>query len=94
MFAEEVVARPLLDSRFVGDRFAMLASEIRCADARPAEGVRATSAALVMITAINEFRHAPRERSSAWLMLIGAALPLLRQETFEAMNDERERRER
>jgi hypothetical protein len=94
VFAEEVVARPLLDSRFVGDRFTALDGEVRVADRRPAEGVRATSAAIIMVTAINEFRHASRDRAPGWLMLVGTALPLLRQEAFDAFSDEKERRER
>lgn len=89
VLAEEVTARPLLDHRLVDARFSALAAEVRAAEARPAEGVRATAAALVMITAINEFRFAARDGAPMWLMLVGATLPLLRRDAFAAFEDEK-----
>lgn len=93
VLTEELLARPLLDPRSVAGRFAAIAADVRAAEARPAEGIRTTSAALVTVTAIEEYRHAASDRASMWLMLIGATLPLLRAAAFDALNEERQRRD-
>lgn len=93
VLAEELTARPLADPQRTGDCLHWLAAEVRAADTRPVEGLRLTSAALVMVTAIFEYRHAPADRAPMWLMLIGATLPLLRQAAFDAFTEERECRQ-
>lgn len=89
--AEDLVMR----SRFGTDpgKFSELAAEIRAADARPAEGERTTCAAMVTVTAIEAFRAASADAARPWLMLIGAALPLLRTDAWIAFNQEKAARE-
>lgn len=88
--AEEVVTRPrLVDQSF---KFSALGSEVRYADALPAEGVRTTRAAMVMVIALEEFRNGDREPGSPWLMMAGATLPLLRGEAWAATKNEKEAR--
>jgi hypothetical protein len=86
--AEDLIRRPQLPSSLPAT-FAHLASEIRRIDAQPAEDVRVTAAALVMIIAIEKFYEGPHEKTSPWLMLAGATLPLLRTEAWLALNAER-----
>lgn len=87
--AEDLVRRPQQSwSALTSTGFADLATEIRAADARPAEGVRSTRAAVIMITAI-EARADSFADDLSWQMLIGAALPLLRREAWQALNSER-----
>jgi hypothetical protein len=90
-FAEGVVTRPRSNHEYAG-AFVVLASEVRYADTLPAEGVRTTRAAMVMVIAIEEFRQSGQEAGSRWLMLAGATLPLLRGEAWLAMNNEKEAR--
>ena len=56
-FAEEVITRPAMHHYgfAIDTRFAALAAEVRHADARPAEGVRTTRAAVVMVTVLEQF---------------------------------------
>lgn len=89
-FAEGVVARPRSDHGYA-DHFAALAGEVRHADALPAENIRTTRAAMVIVIAIEEFRR-DAEPGSRWLMLVGTALPLLRSEAWIAMNNEKQAR--
>ncbi len=72
-----------------GDLFANLAAEVRHAEARPAEGIRTTRAAVVMINALEGFRETGGERGSPWLMLAGTTLPMLRVEAWIAFNNEK-----
>jgi len=69
--------------------FAALAAEIRDWERRPAEGVRCTRAALVMLHAIEGYFETGGEKGNPWLMLAGATLPLLRVDAWLALNDER-----
>jgi hypothetical protein len=87
--AEDVIRRPVHVPGQLPASFAELAAEIRHADARPAEAVRTTRAAIVMLIAIEEFFAGPRSECSPWLMLAGASLPLLRVEAWQALNNER-----
>ncbi|MBR1150124.1 hypothetical protein JQ575_05620 [Bradyrhizobium sp. JYMT SZCCT0428] len=94
-FAEETVTRPnRYSGHALGARFGELAAEIRGADARPAEAVRTTRAAMVMVYALEGFyagepEAGSRSLESPWLMLAGAALPLLRVEAWIAFNNEK-----
>lgn len=92
VLVEEVITRPMSDNPFAGETFAVLSDEVRRADARPAEDVRTTRAALMMITAIEAFRSGERDASSPWLMVIGAVLPLLRGDAFVALRQERQQK--
>ena len=93
VLAEEVITRPNIDRFAFGERLADLAQAVRHAAARPAEDIRTTSAALVMITALEEYRYAhPGIDTSRWLMLAGCALPLLRADAFTAFVNEREQK--
>ena len=69
--------------------FAELASEIRRIDALPSEGIRATRAGVIMVTAIEAF-FAEANGLHHWQMLIGATLPLLRREAFQALANEKD----
>jgi hypothetical protein len=96
-FAEETIARPAKHARYLSgfseaERFAALASEVRAADARPAEGVRATGAAMIMVFAIEAFFASDREPTSQWLGVAGVTLPLLRAEAWIARRNEQEAR--
>lgn len=71
---------------------AQLAAEIRDWDRRPAEGIRCTRAAMVMLHALEGYLETGGERGNPWLMLAGATLPLLRVDAWNAMNAERETR--
>lgn len=92
-FAEEVITRPAKHARHVGafsdaERFAFLASEVRAADARPADGLRTTYAAMAMVAALEGFFAGDREPTSQWLGLAGNSLPLLRADAWAAKRNE------
>lgn len=72
-----------------GSHFALLASEVRQAEVRPAEDVRTTRAAVIMVLALEEFAAGPMDTGSPWLMLAGNVLPLLRVDAWRAMNQEK-----
>src|ERR1700682_2453504 len=92
--AEETITRPSKHYGFTPDQhFTGLATEVRRADALPAEGVRTTRAALVMVIALEEFFAGDREPTSQMLMLAGATLPWLRGEAWAARKNEKEARE-
>lgn len=94
-FAEDIVTRPnRYTARAMDSRFGELAAEIRQADARPAEAVRTTRAAMVMVTVLEGFyagesEAGSRSLESPWLMLAGTALPLLRVDAWLAFNNEK-----
>lgn len=90
-FAEETIARPAKHFGFSVDQlFTTVSAEIRRADALPAEGIRTTRAALIMIIALDEFFGSDREATSPWLMVAGTVLPLLRAEAWRARRNEQE----
>lgn len=91
VFAEGVITRPNGNHPYT-ECFDAIASEIRHADALPAESVRTTRAAMVTVIAIEEFRRDGGEPGSRWLMLAGAALPMLRTEAWLALKNEKEAR--
>ncbi len=81
-----------LGGDIVSDKFGTLAAEVREADARPAEAVRTTRAAMMMVFCLEGFREtggAARDLENQWLMLAGAVLPLLRVEAWMAFNNEK-----
>jgi hypothetical protein len=90
-FAEETITRPTRSYGFaVDERFVELAAEVRHADSLPAEGIRTTRMALIMVIAIEEFYGGERIATSQLLMLAGATLPLLRAEAWVAARNEKE----
>jgi hypothetical protein len=89
-FTEEVIAKRPSGSLAGIDRFAALAAEVREADAKPSIGERATSAAIVIVTALEEFKGSERDMQSPWLMVVGATLPLLRAGAWLALKNEKE----
>lgn len=97
VLAEDSVTRP---SRYVAGsalyaRLAAIAGEVREAEARPAENIRTTTAAMIMVMALEEFYAAGAANenlSNPWLMLAGATLPLLRVDAWRAFNNEKQAR--
>lgn len=94
-FAEEIVTRPMTSYAGgfgIAERFALLARDVRHADARPAEGARVTNAAMIMVIALERYFEGDREKTSPWLMVAGTTLPLLRAEAWVAHRQEKEAR--
>lgn len=91
--AEDIIRRPTTLPGALPPAFGELAEEVRRADIRPAEDVRTTRAAMVMVIAIEGFFASPRAETSPWLMLAGCTLPLLRTEAWLAFNQAREMRD-
>jgi hypothetical protein len=96
VLAEQTVTKP---SRYLRpadvEAFAAIAVEVREAEARPAEDVRTTRAAVMMVNAIEEFLasgQGSENLSNPWLMLAGATLPLLRVDAWRAFNNEKQAR--
>jgi hypothetical protein len=87
-FTEEVLRGPQMHPK-APQSFAELAAEIAARHAQPAEGVRATRAGVIMVTALDGFFA---DQDDSWLMLAGATLPLLRREAWTALVGEREAR--
>lgn len=95
VLSEEVVTRPqsALQSPHVQGRVANLGVEVREADQRIYEGEPTTAAAVVMVTALEQFlTHRGQDLGAHWLSVAGVMLPLLRAETFKAISNEREAR--
>lgn len=93
VLAEQVVTRPQ-SARSEIIRRAELLAEVRHADARPAEGIRTTRAALVMVIVLEELLGGIGDGQAelGWLIIAGAMLPQLRAEAFKALRNEREQR--
>jgi hypothetical protein len=91
LMAEDVIRRPNQLLARLPAAFEELAAEIRHADQKPAESVRTTRAAVIMVTAIEAFFVEPKT-DHHWQMVIGAMLPLLRIDAFRAFENEREAR--
>ena len=91
ILAQQVISAPRLNN-YQG--LAEIAAEVRRADALPAEYVRSTRAALMLVMAIEEHRHCnanrSRELEPQWLMIVGVLLPLVRAECWTAVTNERE----
>lgn len=90
VLTERVVTRPNFDRAAIRQQLADIASEVRAADARPAEDERVTQAAMVMIISLEQLRdEADRAALSPWSMIAGAMLPLLRDDAYTALQQER-----
>jgi hypothetical protein len=95
--AEQVVTKPARypGSSLSAQAFAAIAADVREADARPAENIRTTTAAMIMVLALEEFHGAgatSENLSNPWLMIAGATLPLLRVDAWRAFNNEKQAR--
>ena len=86
--ANDTITRRGVHTMF-GSHFALLADEVRKAEARPCENVRTTRAAMIMVFALEGFAEGPQDAGSPWLMLAGATLPMLRVDAWLAVNQEK-----
>jgi hypothetical protein len=91
-YAAGLVARPRYSAPGIGGDLGAMAAAVREADRRPAEGVRTTRAAMIMINAIEAYHATDRESGAHWLMIVGVTLPVLRDEAWQALSNEREAR--
>ncbi len=89
VLAEEVIIRPNMADPRLSTRARDLAAEVRHLDGRPAEGIRCTSAAMIMVIAIEQMRAVSPIPVAQWQMIAGASLPLLRDAAFVAFQEER-----
>jgi len=91
VLAEEAITRPraFYDPRFQA-RFSHAAAEVRKVDAQPAEAVRTTHAAMIVVSAIEAGIGSPAP--TPWRMLIGASLDLLRAAAYQQLINQREAR--
>lgn len=91
MVVEETLTRPARYQSIARDpAFPVLAAEIRKVDAQPADQVRCTRAAMATIHLLEAFYASDAlEATSPWLSAIGAVLPLLRGDAFQALRNER-----
>jgi len=87
--AEDIVLRPALLAAKPPETFYALCEEIRRYEALPAEGERATRAAMVMMPAIEAF-FADTKADHHWQMVVGSLLPPLRKDAYQALQNERE----
>jgi hypothetical protein len=91
VFAEQVITRPAMVPNLANNgMLPTLAREVKYADALPAESVRTTRAAMVMIIVLEEFFAGDCEPDERALMLAGATLPWLRGEAWVARRNEKE----
>ncbi|MBR0855641.1 hypothetical protein [Bradyrhizobium liaoningense] len=90
-FTEELLTKPARHHGMATDtRFAVLAQEIRDADRRPAEGIRAMGSGIAIVACIEAFFAGEMDPGSRWLAAIGALLPILRSEAWQALRTEKE----
>ncbi|WP_025036112.1 hypothetical protein [Bradyrhizobium sp. DOA9] len=90
-FTEEVLTRPARHHGLAADtRFAVLAQEVRAASSRPAEGIRCTHAAAAIVECCEAFFGGEMDPGSRWLAALGALLPILRTEAWQALRNERD----
>jgi hypothetical protein len=89
VIVEGIVRAPTMS---IPRTFDGLAAEIRHAHGLPAEGIRCTHSAAAVLELIEGLRTDLGIDEAPWLMLIGAALPLLRTEAYQQMLNEREAR--
>lgn len=93
VLTEEVITRPQGGqlSPAAMEKVARLSVDVREADKAIYEGEPATSAACVAMICIEQFiLHRGKGLGAQWLGLLGATLPLLREESFTAFRNERE----
>jgi len=86
--AAHVVTRPRTNEI---DKLPQLAAEIRYADNQPAENIRTTSAAVAMVIALEGARYFAA-REALWLAAVGVLLPIVREDLYQAIQNERESR--
>lgn len=88
VLTEEAITRPqaLFDPRFK-DRFWRVDAEVRRADAQPAEDVRTSNAAMIVVIAMTAAIAAPAP--APWRMIIGASLDLLRADAYQQLLNDR-----
>lgn len=92
-YSADLISRPRYSAPRIGGDLGAMAAAVREADQRPAEGIRTTRAAMVMINAIEAYHATDGSTAdSPWLMIVGATLPLLRAEAWQALTNEREAR--
>lgn len=90
-FTEEVVTKPARYHGIPGVTGLLdLAREIRDADRRPAEGFRTTASGLAIVACLEAFFAGAMDPGSRWLSAIGALLPILRTEAWQALRNERD----
>ncbi|UPT93922.1 hypothetical protein J4G48_0031935 [Bradyrhizobium barranii subsp. apii] len=90
-FTEELLTRPARHHGLAADtRLAVLAREIRDADRRPAEGIRCTASGFAILACTEAFFAGEMDPGSRWLSAIGALLPILRVEAWQALRNEKE----
>ncbi|MDA9521662.1 hypothetical protein XI06_15260 [Bradyrhizobium sp. CCBAU 11434] len=90
LVVEDTLTRPARYQTIVADRkFPDLAAEIRVFDAKPAEHARCTNAAMAIVHLLEAFYASDCEATSPWLSAVGAALPLLRTEAWQALRNEK-----
>jgi hypothetical protein len=92
VLAEEVIVKPHFDRFVFAERLCDLACEVRSADSRPAEDIRTTQAAMVMVICLEEIRDRDEDGAIHWRMLAGTTLPMLRGDAFREFRQQRERR--
>jgi hypothetical protein len=83
--AEDIVLRGRPQA--LAASYPTLAARIHYAHGLPADGPRCTHAAVLTVAAIDGWRAS--DGAPLWAALIGAALPLLRAEAFQALCNEK-----
>lgn len=90
-FTEELLTKPARHHALAADIiFGVLAREVREADKRPAEGIRCTASGVAIVACIEAFFAGEMDPGSRWLSAIGALLPILRGEAWQALRNEKE----
>ncbi|WP_439399000.1 hypothetical protein ACRQ5Q_16750 [Bradyrhizobium sp. PMVTL-01] len=91
LVVEETLTRPARYQSIARDpAFPGLAAEIRKYDSQPAEHTRCTHAAMAAVHLLEAFYASDvLEATSPWLSALGAMLPLLRGDAFQAFRNER-----
>jgi hypothetical protein len=85
--AEELMRKPVQHAvAYLPPHYAAIAAEVRRVHALPADGTRATRAGIVMCEALEGFDATGADR---WQMLVGATLPILRNEAWISLRNER-----
>lgn len=68
--------------------FVKVRAELRHLHETPCEGIRRTYSAAVVIDVIEGLQAAEGEKKRAWMVLLGAALPMLRDDAYQAYTSE------
>lgn len=90
LVVEDTLTKPARYQTIVQDSgFSELAAEIRRHDAKPAEHIRCTYSAIAIVYLLEAFYAGGGEPTSPWLSAVGAALPLLRGEAWQAFRNEK-----